>query len=412
MLLITAPVVQTLSDNHRADLKKEADYKLLSTTCVPVATEMNTWTQGDARSPERASAVNHFFQTLVAAPCTSDEAGAIYRNPFKDIQLGTLSIQSSTGNDLTLLNGALYDLDYGLDVFRADGGTLCDDGWISSSRGRGTCSHHGGYAHSRGTTIDYQTGLLIPNPVATNSTGISFNFITTPIMVLWKAIFDHLLHKPKLPLSILGFLIFLLVATWPIVIFTTTAYRLSVSDRKKAAAIKTDFASNSFLEIGNKSTEPLNKTQQIFKKKAPKRPSKPKYTIPLSSFDKYTRVAWLNGAEVEACERAARNEVDQEIYDEHGQLLGWVRVRARDEENLGNLDFGIERHRSGAINLIAWVNKDEIAVLLASLQGERDSKFDAASEPPIFRSEYVGPNSPDGIAGQASVRLYRLNIEK
>ncbi|WP_328870966.1 hypothetical protein OHT76_13055 [Streptomyces sp. NBC_00287] len=27
------------------------------------------------------------------------------------------------------------------------GGTLCADGWVSGSSGRGTCSHHGGIAH-------------------------------------------------------------------------------------------------------------------------------------------------------------------------------------------------------------------------------------------------------------------------
>ena len=408
------PVIQSISDNHRADLKKESDYKLLSTTCAPLALEKNIWTQGDARSPTRLSAVNHFFKILVVAPCTRDESGAIYRNPFKGIRLNTLSIQSSTGFDSTLLYGALYDLDYGLDVFRADGTTLCNDGWISSSRGRGTCSHHGGYARSRGAVIDYQTGLLIPNPfpVTANSTGISFNLITTPISVLWRAIFDHLLHKPKLPLSILGFLIFLLVATWPIVLFATLVHRVGVSEREKAAAIKADLINNPFSEIGGKSSESVKEPQEIIKKRAPKRPSKLKYTIPTSPFENYMMVAWLNSPEVEASASAVRNGVDEEIYDDHGQSVGWVRVRIRDEEDLGNLDFGIERHRNGAINMIAWVNEDEIEALAASLRGGWDSKFEASSEPPMFRSAYIPPNSPDGIAGQPSVRLYRLKMGK
>ena len=159
-----------------------------------------------------------------------------------------------------------------------------------------------------------------------------------------------------------------------------------------------------------KTSQTLGDHEEISKKAKPKRPSKPRYKLPVSTFDSYVMAAWLNAAEIEALTRAVRSEADEEICDTNDQIVGWVRVRGTKEFGLHDHEFGLERHRNGKSIVIAWFSQAEIELLMASLTGHWDSKFDITSDPPHIRTAYVDPNAPDGMAGQPSVRLYRLKI--
>ena len=402
--------MQTASEENRKLVSREFEFKALSAKCAQVSSEKNIWTEGDARSSVRLNAINRFFQTLVAAPCSKDAEGVLYQNPFQNVRLNVLSEQTSTGVAATVLAGVLYDLDYGLNVVRSDGTTLCSDGWISSSRGRGTCSHHGGYAHPRGTRIDYQSFPIIRDPAFIDTSGLPFQMITSPFHTLWRAIFSHLLHNSGGLWSVLGLLIFFLVTTWPIIIFWTLVRRAVIKDKQALSVNDSALIGDPISNTVPKTSQTLGDHEEISKNAKPKRPIKPRYKLPVSTFDSYVMAAWLNAAEIEALTRAVRSEADEEICDTNDQIVGWVRVRGTKEFGLHDHEFGLERHRNGKSIVIAWFSQAEIELLMASLTGHWDSKFDITSDPPHIRTAYVDPNAPDGMAGQPSVRLYRLKI--
>ena len=406
LLVLILPVTRAAGDHHRADVKRQENYRLLKAGCIPSSGEQGVLSAGDARSQVRLNAVDHYFMKLVAAPCLQIDTGEIYKNPYLGVQLASLSITTSTGTAAQVLDGVLYDFDYGLAAFLSNGTTLCDDGWISDSRGRGTCSHHGGYAHRRGLAINYQSGALIPNPTPSAAPVIPFEIITVPLAILWGAIFTHLLHHPGAPLSLFGFLIFLLVATWPVVIFLTFANRVMIKDRELAAQKASKLDATNLIYGERQQLASTTKPKTAPPKAVRKRPSKPKTSKSVSPFDNYKLVAWLNADEVAACVRASIHEADEEVLRVDGATAAWIRVRQGSDGD--KYEFGLERHRATGAGIIGWFSALEVGLLSTALEEKRECQSQETTAPPSIRVAFTSPNSPEGIAGQPSVRLYRL----
>jgi hypothetical protein len=363
---------------------------------------------GAARSQVRLDAVDRYFVKLVAAPCLQIDTGEIYKNSYLGVRLASLSLQKSTGTAAQVLDGVLYDFDYGLGAFLSNGTTLCDDGWISDSRGRGTCSHHGGYAHRRGVAINYQSGALIPNPTPNNAPVIPYDVITFPLTILWGAIFTHLFHQPSMPLSLLGYLIFLLVASWPLVIFATFANRLMIKDKATAAQKASELSTAGFIYGERHQATNITKLRNVPPKVVRKRSNKPRTAKPVSPLDNYRLVAWLNADEVAACVRARVHEADEQVHLADGTTAAWIRVRKVRDADGNDFEFGVERHRATGTAIIGWLSALEVGLVSEALEEDRDCQSAEITSPPATKVTYVGPHSPEGIAGQPSVRLYRL----
>lgn len=119
---------------------------------------------GAPRSPERLKALNARLLPLVSAKCLKVSDTDIAQNAYEAINPGTLDNAKVGTPSWDLLQGVLYYLDHGFSKFLPNGKTLCADGWVSSSRGPGTCSHHGGYDIARGSPLLFFSAKIIPNP--------------------------------------------------------------------------------------------------------------------------------------------------------------------------------------------------------------------------------------------------------
>ena len=137
-------------------------YQQITSKCLDVSKENSVVDFGDARSSERLKAINSFFVPLVQATCITNQ-GNFYVNEFKGINLSKLNNPQFSTKEYSLLQGILYDLDFGFSQFTKFG-TICADGSLSGSVGRGTCSWHGGYAHPRGTKLTYDSLPALTNP--------------------------------------------------------------------------------------------------------------------------------------------------------------------------------------------------------------------------------------------------------
>ena len=107
---------------------------------------------GAPRSDQRFKDVATWASNIDKAPCIIMDR-TIYTNPYK----GMFKILNAKPASLTsvqshYIDGVLYRFDSGLPNL-GSGQTLCGDGWISWSTGRGTCSHHGGEAKPRGAPL-------------------------------------------------------------------------------------------------------------------------------------------------------------------------------------------------------------------------------------------------------------------
>jgi hypothetical protein len=154
---------------NRVNVAASKQYSQMITSCLDVSAEQEVPKTGSARSTERLKALNTYFIKLVQADCLR-VSDSYYVNVYKSIKLDKLNAEPFLSTGYTLLQGVLYDLDYGFTPFTT-AGTLCSDGWISSSAGRGTCSWHGGYAKSRGTQLTYSQLAALPDPTTGGSLG-------------------------------------------------------------------------------------------------------------------------------------------------------------------------------------------------------------------------------------------------
>lgn len=162
-LIITAVINLPKSQaESRLEVKATQSFSNLSSKCLDLGKESSVREVGKNRSSERLQAINDFFIPLVQASCLKQD-GKIYANKYFGMDLSKISSAQFLTDEYELLQGILYDLDFGFTQF-TPAGTICADGWISGSVGRGTCSWHGGYAHPRGTQINFDKMNEITNP--------------------------------------------------------------------------------------------------------------------------------------------------------------------------------------------------------------------------------------------------------
>lgn len=141
--------------NHQEQVRIEAAYeaelKIYERTtnqCLSIDVEEAARSVGEPRSQERIDAVVSAYDQIYSASCIEIDEN-FYWNPFRGVGW---PVDSSIGQDdlsSRLLEGAYAAIDSGIPFF-SNGNTLCEDGWVSGSRGQGTCSWHGGYAQPRG----------------------------------------------------------------------------------------------------------------------------------------------------------------------------------------------------------------------------------------------------------------------
>lgn len=168
LLLLVARIIQ-YGPQYRADNARRAiaitQYSHLKATCFDVTNNpiFSTYV-GVPRSQERFNALNKILFSLVKAKCLKVSETDIARNPYEGIDLTTLNAATIGTAAWNLDQGALFYLDHGFSMFSPDGGTVCTDGWVSASRGPGTCSWHGGYAHARGSPLMFFSVKVIPDP--------------------------------------------------------------------------------------------------------------------------------------------------------------------------------------------------------------------------------------------------------
>jgi hypothetical protein len=141
--------------NHQEQVRIEAAYeaelKIYERTtnqCLSIDVEEAARSVGEPRSQERIDAVVSAYDQIYSASCIEIDEN-FYWNPFRGV--GWPADSSIDQDDLSsrLLEGAYAAIDSGIPFF-SNGNTLCEDGWVSGSRGQGTCSWHGGYAQPRG----------------------------------------------------------------------------------------------------------------------------------------------------------------------------------------------------------------------------------------------------------------------
>lgn len=157
--IITLPKVQAES---RLGVNATEAFHALSKKCLNISKESSIRDVGKNRSTERLQAINNFYTPLVNSPCLNGN-GTIYANKYFGVDLSKISSAKFFSDEYDLLQGILFDLDFGFSQFTS-AGTICADGWISGSVGRGTCSWHGGYAHPRGSQISFDDLNDIPDP--------------------------------------------------------------------------------------------------------------------------------------------------------------------------------------------------------------------------------------------------------
>ena len=114
-------------------LQVRNDYAL---KCFKISGENEAARAGGVGSPERISAVNSFYETVIKSECVEWGDGTIFKNPF-------FNASQTSWNWRVLQNAYSYTLERwnGVEGFSLH----CADGWSSPSIGRqGACSHHGG----------------------------------------------------------------------------------------------------------------------------------------------------------------------------------------------------------------------------------------------------------------------------
>lgn len=152
-----------LKNQRIAELRVQiAEYEEQVLDCVDGWNLFNTSYDSNPRSSERFDQVATKFYELSNAPCMVRN-GQMWTNPYKKVDLAQVRAESTGPLEQEMYRGLLYEFDRGVPFLRS-GGTLCEDGWISSSRGQGTCSWHGGYARQRGELFTFDSSKLKRDP--------------------------------------------------------------------------------------------------------------------------------------------------------------------------------------------------------------------------------------------------------
>lgn len=153
--------------------KANSVFSKVGSDCFNISTHSKVLSTGTARSPERLKSVNDFYTSLVSNTCLTNWEKKIYVNPFYQSNFSKLDKASVGTSEFDLWLGILNDVDYGFTPFTKNG-TICSDGTMSSSVGRGTCSWHGGYASARGKQLPWESYLdLYLKPSTTSYSKLS-----------------------------------------------------------------------------------------------------------------------------------------------------------------------------------------------------------------------------------------------
>jgi hypothetical protein len=132
-------------------------------TCINPIDQFNISFNNNARSEPRISEVMDKYQKIIEAPCVILRNESIYSNPYQGISINSIFNETRTPQQEELYQGILFDVDRGVPFLRT-GGSICSDGWISGSVGRGTCSWHGGYARQRGNDFKFNFSVIEDDP--------------------------------------------------------------------------------------------------------------------------------------------------------------------------------------------------------------------------------------------------------
>jgi hypothetical protein len=169
LLLGIAYFYQSGVDQRELELKvqrlevKAKKYEEKFKSCVPTSIIYQAGYSSDPRTSKRLTEVASIFNQIADASCFSSLQGSMLSNPYKEIRLGELGRREHSPLEEEVYQGFLYEYDKGAPFLRS-GWTLCEDGSLSGSAGRGTCSWHGGYAKQRGETFNFDFAEKIPNP--------------------------------------------------------------------------------------------------------------------------------------------------------------------------------------------------------------------------------------------------------
>jgi hypothetical protein len=147
---------------HKLELKAQ-EYEEKSKLCVPTSVIYQTAYSSDPRTSNRLTEVASIFNQITNAPCFNSLRGTMLSNPYKDIKLGELGNRAHSPLEEEVFQGFLYEYDKGVPFLRS-GWTLCEDGSLSDSVGRGSCSWHGGYAKQRGSSFNFEYAQTITDP--------------------------------------------------------------------------------------------------------------------------------------------------------------------------------------------------------------------------------------------------------
>ena len=132
-------------------------------TCINPTDRSEITFDNNARSEARISEVLAKYQKIIDAPCVILRNESIYSNPYQGISINSIFNATRTPQQEELYQGVLFDVDRGVPFLRT-GGSICSDGWISGSVGRGTCSWHGGYARQRGNEFLFKFSVVEDDP--------------------------------------------------------------------------------------------------------------------------------------------------------------------------------------------------------------------------------------------------------
>lgn len=169
LLLGSAYFYQSEIEKRELQLKvqtleiKARKYENKLKSCVPTSIIYQADYSSDPRTSKRLTEVALIFNQIAGATCFSSLQGSMLSNPYKEIKLGELGRREHSPLEEEVYQGFLYEYDKGVPFLRS-GWTLCEDGSLSGSAGRGTCSWHGGYAKHRGETFNFDFAERIPNP--------------------------------------------------------------------------------------------------------------------------------------------------------------------------------------------------------------------------------------------------------
>jgi hypothetical protein len=142
---------------------KSQEYEQKLKTCIPTSIFYQKSYSGDPRTNNRLTEVAEVFNKIVNAPCFKTLQDEMLSNPYSGIKLGELGNREHSSLEEEVFQGFLYEYDKGVPFLRS-GWTLCEDGSLSGSVGRGTCSWHGGYARQRGQLFRFEASEKVNDP--------------------------------------------------------------------------------------------------------------------------------------------------------------------------------------------------------------------------------------------------------